>query len=102
MGACVSAQPQRRREGSLPRKAGAADDKGAAVQHVLASGQAPQPAPTAMGCWSPSADAHLFSADLQLSKESGSLRITSQGPPCVLRLICWARAFLGPGWRSLA
>lgn len=82
MGACASAPPQR--APAPPRKAGPAEDKGAAVQHVLASGQAPQPAPTPVRSWSPSADAHLFPADLQLSQESGSLRIASAGPPSVL------------------
>ncbi len=92
MGACVSAPPQRRRDGSLPRKAGAADDKGAAVQHVLASGQAPQPAQVPGGAWSPTADAHLFPADLQLSQENGSLRITSQGLHRTLCIACQATA----------
>ena len=80
MGACASAPSQR--APARPGKAGPADDKSAAVQHVLASGQAPQPAPLAPGSWSPSPDAHLFPADLQLSQESGSLRIASAGSHC--------------------
>ena len=87
MGACVSAQPECRREGSLPRKARAPSNKGAAVQHVLASGQALQAGHALAGGWSPSADANLFPADLQLSQGNGSLRITSQG---VHRVLCWA------------
>ena len=96
MGACVSAPPQRAQ--GLPRKAGPAEDKGAAVQDVLASGQAPQPAPTPPGDWSPSADTHLFPADLQLSQESGSLRIASAGShcaPCLARQLAVSLGNMG-------
>lgn len=74
MGLCISAQSRPEPAGLLG-KLRATSDKSASVQHVFA-GSTQLPAP--LEGWSASADVGLFPPDMQLSQESGSLRIKSQ------------------------